>query len=77
MNKYINKGSGIVLGISLFVFRFIFLVLFCPFSLQFAALWCHYCNSLEFEPLIFHGICNILVRKGFMSDGTRVHLALV
>jgi hypothetical protein len=43
--------------------------------LQFAAFWSwklpfqRYCNILEFEPLIFHDICNILVLKLFMLDG--------
>ena len=66
---WMEKGSGIVLGI-MFFFRFgicFWDLLFCPFSLQFAAFWRWklpfqlYCNILEFEPLIFHGICNILV----------------
>ena len=57
-------------------FRFVFVhLLFCQFSLQFAAFWSwklpfqRYCNILEFEPLIFHDICNILVLKLFMLDG--------
>ena len=50
-------------------------LLFCPFSLHFAAFWSwklpfqRYCNILEFEPLIFHDICNILVLKLFILDG--------
>jgi len=27
------------------------------------------CNSLEFEPLTFHGICNMLALELFMLDG--------
>ena len=71
-----GKGSGIVLGIVFFPFRdFCFDLLFCPFSVQFAAFWSwklpfqRYCNILEFEPLICHGICSILVLKLFMLDG--------
>ena len=59
-----------------FLFWELFLeLLFCPFYLQFAAFWSwklpfkRYRNILEFEPLIFHGICNILVLKRFMLDG--------
>ena len=71
-----QKGSGIVLAIMFFsVLGFFVDLLFCPFSLQFAAFWSYklpfqrYCNILEFEPLIFHDICNILVLKLFMLDG--------
>jgi hypothetical protein len=44
-------------------------LLFCPFSLQFAEFGAGSCdfngigNILEFEPLSFHDICNILVLK--------------
>ena len=47
--------------------------LFCPFSLLFAAFWsgrCHFnsiCSIFEFEPLIFHGICTILVLELFIG----------
>ena len=64
-----KNGSGIVLGIMFFCF---FLdMLFRPFSLKLqhvGAGSCHF-NILAFEPLIFHGICNILVLKLFMLDG--------
>ena len=51
-----------------FFFRFgffIFDLLFCPFSLQFAAFWswkriATFWSS-KFEPIIFRGICNMLV----------------
>ena len=46
----------------------------CSFSLQCAAFWSwklpfqRYCNILEFEPLIFHGLCSTLVLKLLMLD---------
>ena len=57
-------------------FCFVLDLLFYPFTLQFAAFWSwklpfqRYCDILEFKPLIFRDICNILVLKLFMLDGT-------
>ena len=70
-------------GDFLFPFCFLFNLLFCPFPLQFAAFWSwklpsqRYCNILEFEALIFHGIRNILVLKLFMLDGMGSNLGLL
>ena len=66
---YPREGSGIVLGIIFFPFGF---CLDCPFPLLFAAeletaISRAFCNLLEFEPLIFRGMCNIVVRELFMS----------
>jgi hypothetical protein len=36
----------------------------------------HVATFLEFEPLIFHGICNILVFELFMSHGI-LHLGFI
>jgi hypothetical protein len=70
-----NKGPELFWELCFFRFGFSWDLLFCPFSLQFAAFWSwklpfqRYCNILEFEPLIFHDICNILVLKLFILDG--------
>ena len=54
-----NKGPELFWELCFFRFGFSWDLLFCPFSLQFAAFWIwklpfqRYCNILEFEPLIF------------------------
>ena len=67
-----------------YVFRFV--LFWCPISSQFCSIleleaaFQRYCNILEFEPFIFHGICSILVLMFFILDGILrpgVHLGFV
>ena len=69
------KGCGIALGIVFLPFGEIFgsavLSIFLAICsiLKLEATISQYCKILEFEPLIFRGICNILVLKLCMLDG--------
>jgi hypothetical protein len=72
-NSYVRVWNYICFPVP-FVFDLLWSAVLSVFP-QFAAFWNwkllfqRYCNILEFEPLIFYGICNILVLKLFMLDG--------
>ena len=89
-SQHVDQESGILLGIIFSVLDFLFgspvlsvALAICSILGLKTAISAACCNSLEFEPLIFRDMCNMLVLDGARTVhvawyfAPRIHLGLV